>query len=140
MNFSDINWLASLVAFVAAFFASFFWFGPKTFYPIWWRAMGKNPEDVPGSSSSSMGLVFGLTALELFISAVVMTMVITVTGAAGSLTDGFVVGLIIGIAFAAAPSLGHRLFAGHGLKVWAIEVGSDVLNLALMGAIIAVMS
>jgi hypothetical protein len=140
MNFSDINWLASFVAFIAAFFASFFWFGPKTFYPIWWRAMGKNPEDVPGSSNMSMGVVFGLTALETFISAVVMTMVIAATGAAGSWIDGFRVGLIIGVAFAAAPSLGHRLFAQQGIKVWAIEVGSDVLNLALMGAIIAAMS
>ena len=35
-----------------------------------------------------------------------------------------------------AASLGHRLFAGYGVKVWLLEVGNDVLNFTLMGAIL----
>ena len=136
MDLSGLNWLAIAIAFVAAFIASFIWFGPKTFYPIWWQAMGRTPEDTPGSSS--MGVVFGLTALSTFIYTVVTAWVVHVAGA-HSLGAGAVTGFIIGAGVAATSSLGHRLFAGHGLKVWAIEVGSDVLNFVIIGAIVGVM-
>lgn len=44
-------------------------------------------------------------------------------------------GLIAGLLVAAA-SLGHRLFAGHGYRVWLIEVGNDVVNCVIAGAIL----
>jgi hypothetical protein len=137
MDFSTINWLGVLFAFLAGFVASFIWFGPKTFYPMWWRAMGKSPEEQPGSANN-MGTVFGLTAAGTFAAAVVTELLIDATHAAG-VGAGAMLGLVIGVGIAASTSLGHRLFAGQGLKVWAIEVGSDVLNLVLMGAILGAM-
>ncbi len=136
MVFVSVNWLGVLLAFLAGFVASFIWFGPKTFYTLWWKAMGKNPAEQPGSSN--MGVVFGLTAAGTFASALVMEVLVDATHTAG-LADGAILGLVVGIGIAAAASLGHRLFAGHGLKVWAIEVGSDILNLVLMGAILGAM-
>ena len=64
---------------------------------------------------------------------------LSLMGAAGesvSWWTGLVVGAILGVALAAAPALGHRLFSGQGLRVWLIESGADVLGLALMGAIL----
>ena len=49
---------------------------------------------------------------------------------------GLLAGLVVGIAVAAA-SLPHRLFAGHGIRVWALEIGNDLLNFALMGLILS---
>jgi hypothetical protein len=57
-----------------------------------------------------------------------------------SVTSGAMVGAFVGFGSAAATSLSHRLFAGHGLKVWLIEVGSDVLNATIVGAIIGLLS
>ncbi|MEY4323473.1 MAG: hypothetical protein RL410_1254 [Actinomycetota bacterium] len=136
MDFSTVNWLGVLIAFLAGFVASFIWFGPKTFYPMWWKAMGKTPGEQPGSSN--MGVVFGLTAAAIFASALVMELLIDATHTTGA-GAGATLGLIVGIGIAAAASLGHRLFAAQGLKVWAIEVGSDVLNLVLMGVILGAM-
>ena len=50
--------------------------------------------------------------------------------------EGGLVGLFLGLGLAAASSLSHRLFAGQGFKVWILEVGSDVVNLTIMGFII----
>jgi hypothetical protein len=36
----------------------------------------------------------------------------------------------------AATSLTNRLFAQHGLKVWAIEAGNHLIVLVLMGLIL----
>ena len=41
-----------------------------------------------------------------------------------------------GLAFAAMPALGHRLFSGQGFRVWLIECGGDVVGLAAMGLVI----
>jgi hypothetical protein len=127
-----------LIAVVVAFFANFLWFGPKTFYPVWARALGR-PED-QGGEGGNMALVFGLTLVGSVVMAVTMSWVLQ---AAGALYDtdigvgaGALVGALMGVGIAAAASLGHRLFAGQGLLVWAIEVGGDILGLTLMGAVL----
>jgi|GEM_PF-1812200 len=39
-------------------------------------------------------------------------------------------------AFVVVTNPWHRLFAGQGFRVWLLEVGSDVLNFGLMGAVL----
>lgn len=132
----ELNWLALLIGFVVAFAAGALWFGPKTFFPVWWKAMGKGDE-TPGGGN--MGLVFGLTAVGALVQVIAVASVIhfvaLATGPVGPV-GGALAGLLLGVGFAAASSLSHRLFAGQGLRVWAIEVGSDVLNYTLVGLII----
>ncbi len=43
----------------------------------------------------------------------------------------------MGVGFAAATVLSHKLFGGFSLKVWVLEVGQDIVSLAAMGAVIA---
>ena len=137
----NINWLGVVLATFSAFASGAIWFGPKTFFPIWWRAMGRDETtEVPGSGN--MGVIFGSTFAGQFVQALGMAALI---GKLNEISDvtvgcGFVTGLVVGLCFAAAPALSHRLFAGHGFKVWLIEVSNDVINLALMGAIIAAVS
>lgn len=133
LDFAAINWLAVVVAFLANFIAGAIWFGPKTFFPVWWKAMGKKPEEQPGTSN--MAVVFGSTAVAAFVATVVMSLLVHATGA-HSAGSGALLGLAAGVGLAAAPSLSHRLFGGHGFKVWFIEVGSDILNLVIVGAIL----
>ncbi len=133
----ELNWLAILVAFVVAFLAGALWFGPKTFFPVWWKAMGRSDAEQPGGGN--MAVVFGLTAVGALVQVVAVASVIYFVGLATAPVGplgGALTGLLLGVGFAAASSLSHRLFAGHGLKVWIIEVGSDVLNYTLVGLII----
>jgi len=140
MTFPEINVLAVVLATVSAFVVGFIWFGPKTFFPIWWRAMGRDGE--PGDNSS-MGLVFGLTVVGALIQAVALAIVIGWAKSSGDDMNwlyGAVVGLVVGVGIAAASSLSHRLFAGQRLLVWVIEAGGDITALTVMGAIIGAMS
>ena len=128
-----------LVAVIVAFFANYAWFGPKTFYPVWARALGQSDRQ-PGEGSN-MALVFGLTLLGSVVMAVTMSWVLQAAAALYradiSVGAGALIGALMGVGIAAAASLGHRLFAGQGLLVWAIEVGGDILGLTLMGAVLA---
>jgi hypothetical protein len=40
------------------------------------------------------------------------------------------------LGFVAPTNLVNKLFAGHGLKIWAIEAGNHFVNLVLFGAIL----
>jgi hypothetical protein len=135
----ELNVLVVLMAAVVGFAIGAFWFGPRTFYPIWWKLMGKSPDVEPGSSN--MFAVFGLSALASLVQAAVLWLLLTsIDQASGPMGwfGGLAVGSLVGVGFAAATSISHRLFAGAGLRVWMLEVGQDIVSLAAMGAIIGV--
>lgn len=134
----DIVWWSPLIAALVAFFVNFAWFNGKTFYPAWVRALGRNPEDPP-TGSVSMGAAFGGVIVSLLVQAYGLAIIIALREGSGTHVGpirGLVIGALVGIIFAAMPSLGHRLFSQQGFKVWFIECGADVVGLAVMGLII----
>lgn len=136
-----VPWFGVWVAVIVAFFANYLYFGPKTMFPVWWRAMGRSSDEKPGGQN--MPLVFVLMVVALFVQAITLSWVLQATLALYDLTDisllnGALVGLGMGVAFAALTSFGHRMFAGQGPKVWLIEIGGDLLGLVLMGAVLSI--
>jgi hypothetical protein len=113
------------------------WFGPKTFFPIWWKILGKSPEEQPGSSN--MAYVFGMTFLGVFASVFGLAFVFQLAEAANGPMDwisGALLGSLLGLLIGGGASLSHRMFAGQGFKIWMLEVGNDVVALAAAGAIL----
>lgn len=134
----EFNWLAWILSSIVGIAIGAIWFGPKSFFPLWWKFMGKDPNENPGSSN--MGLIFGLTFLGAFVQSAVMSAVISLAeDATGGLDwfGGLATGALMGVGFSAATVLSHKLFGGISLKVWLLEVGQDIVSLAAMGAIIA---
>jgi hypothetical protein len=141
MIFAELNWLAVAVAALAQFTIGGIWFGPKTFYPIWMKAMGKEipTERTDKIGGVNAGLAFGLTFLGQLIQVITLAVFIELAtkvdptfGALG----GLAAGALLGFGIAAASSLSHRLFANAGLKVWIIEVAQDIVALAIGGLIL----
>lgn len=124
------------LAALATFVSGFIWFGPKTFFPVWWKAMGHSAPLDP--KTFNMGKVFGGTLVGVIAQAFVCDVILTGVRAGQpslSIGQGAAWGFHLGLV-AAAASLSHRLFAGHGFTAWILEVGNDVLNFTLMGAIL----
>jgi hypothetical protein len=139
VSFDTLPWPAVIVSIVVVFVSGLTWFSRRGFFPAWWSAMGKGEGDVPGVGQS-MPVVFGLTLVGIVIQAVAMALVVGLAhDALGDvdLLSGISLGLVVGLAVSGA-ALGHRLFAGHGLRVWLLEVGNDLLNFVLMGLIYAI--
>lgn len=136
MSFS-VDLVAWLAASAVNFIGGFVWFGPKTFFPVWWKAMGKGEDEKPGTEN--MGAVFGLTTLGVLVQTYVLAAVLGSLGVSG-VAAGAAAGFTLAVGLAAFTSLSHRMFAGQGVKVWLIEVSSDVLNLTLAGAVIGLLA
>lgn len=141
--FDGISWIGVIAAGFVGTVSGGLWFGPKTFFPLWWRLMGypRDSDRKPGGNVP-MGVVFGSTFVAQVIQAGAMAVVIGLAARSGITTafgvvDGLLVGLIVGVGFTASAPLGHRLFGGHGFGVWALEVSNDILNCMLMGGILA---
>ena len=137
MDFGSINWLAVVVCVVVSMISGSLWYNPKTFFPIWWKGIGRsgNPGEAPGMREG-MAMTWGLTILSSFVQAIAMAFMVK---AIGSTTAGVgaMTGFMLWLGFIAPTYLVNKLFAGHGLKVWAIEVGNHLVNFLLFGAILA---
>jgi len=139
MNFGSVNWLAVIACVVVSMLSGSIWYNPKTFFPIWWKGIGKNEGDRPGGSGS-MSMTWGLTILSSFVQAVAMAFMVTAMGGlmpgGVSLVSGAATGFMLWLGFIAPTYLVNKLFAGLGLTVWAIEVGNHLVNFVLFGAIL----
>jgi len=136
--FYGINFWAVFAAAIASFVIGAVWFGPKTFYPIWWKALGKSPDEQPGTAN--MGAVFALTFVGVLLSCLGLAVVINFANSAfGEMNwlSGVFLGALLGLLIGGGASLSHRMFSGQGLKVWLLEVGNDVVALTVAGAILA---
>lgn len=136
MDLSDINILAVVVAGVAGFVANFLWFGPLKMYDRWNKALGRTepltPADMPPAPQ-----LFGLTLLAMIAQAATLALVLFAVYDTPSIGQGVCIGATLGLGFSAASSLGHRMFSAQGLKVWAIEIGADVVVAAIIGTVVA---
>jgi hypothetical protein len=122
---------------VVTVFISSFWFGPKLFFPLWWRGMGKSESDKPGAGQN-MGVVFGLTFVASFIQPLFVAVLLHALYPQGpSIAEGIGASLFLGVGIVAASSLGNKLFAGFRSSVWLLETGNHLLNYTLYGIILA---
>ena len=137
MNLFSINWLAVLVCVLISMFSGSIWYNPKTFFNVWWRGIGKGPDDVPGAGSS-MALVWGFTLLSSLVQAIFMGLAVSITGnlwGGSTVVSGALTGFLLWLGFIAPTYLVNKLFAGHGFKIWAIEAGNHLVNFLLFGAV-----
>ena len=138
MNFGSINWLAVLACVVASMIVGGVWFAPKTFFPIWWKAIGKSDKDDASQSSLPMGLVWGLIVFCAFVQATFMALMVNAMGSmngGATLASGAMAGFMLWLGFVAPSSLTNKLFADR-LKAWVLEAGNHLITFVVMGAIL----
>jgi hypothetical protein len=147
--FSQYNLLAVLVSSIVCFIIGAVWFGPKTFYPIWMKALGR---EVPTERIKMTGgetlLMFGGTYVAALIQVSTLGIIVAAARLLHPVTwgTGLFLGFLFSVGLGAFASLSHRMFAQpdakvyKSLKVWLIEVGQDVVCLTIAGAILGAWS
>jgi nucleoside recognition membrane protein YjiH len=136
MAFPPVDWVAIVLCLILGVVSGSIWFNPKTFFPMWWRGMGKSDQDQPGAGQN-MGIVFGLTFGATLVQAIgLATMVGMVYPQGYSVIQAVSVGVLVWAGIIAPTSLVNKLFAGHHLSSWLIETSNHLLNMCLFGVVL----
>lgn len=129
----SINYLAVVVAALAAMVLGFAWYSPALFSRMWVKEMGKTEEDF----KQGAGAGYAWAAVAALVTAYVLSHFVDYANAV-TLADGAKTGLWAGLGLVATAMFTTNLFSGSSTKLWLINAGYQVVNLVIMGMILAV--
>lgn len=135
MNLLTINWLAVAVCVVLSMVIGSIWFGPKTFFPAWWTAIGKRADEEPKGSPLTWVLMILTSFLQVLFLAFVVTGMAGALPGQPTLLSGAATGFVVWLGFIAPANLMNKLFANH-YKAWAIEAGHHLVAMVVYGAVL----
>ena len=106
LDFASINYLAVLVATLAAYFFGALWYSPFLFGKTWMTALGKSKEELP---APTLPMVIGF--ILTFVTALGLALLIEGLGIT-TLFNGILLALVVAIAFIATNTLSEYLYSG----------------------------
>jgi uncharacterized protein DUF1761 len=143
MSFAGMNYLAVIIAAVAAWLAGAAWYGALA--KPWVAAQGKTMEEFKAARAAKHGSPAGYAPFIIaFLAELVMAWVLAgIVGHLGvgqvTLRNGMISALLVWIGFVVTTLAVNYAFGGRGLKLAAIDAGHWLLVLLVQGAIIGAM-
>ncbi len=134
-TWTDVNWLAVLVAALAYFVIGAVWYAPPVFGAMWMAAGGMTREQTEGGPPAA---IFAVPLVGSVLAALAIGMLAVASGT-DTLSEGIVLGFIVAIGFALAISLVTATFESTKPKpmLWgAVNAGYHIVGTVVAGAII----
>ena len=129
----DVNWLAVLVAGVAAMLIGALWFSPWLFARPWMRAIGKTQEEIAASGSAKVG--YAVAAVSSLVVAFVLSWIVDWADA-DTVVEGAATALLVWIGFVATTLAVNTAFGGRGWTLYLIDAGHFLAVFVVVGAIV----
>jgi hypothetical protein len=134
MGLFSFKWWIVPICVVFSMINGSVYYNPKTLFGPWWKVVG-NGKEQPGSGNMAgvwIATIIAAAVKAIFVGAAVNafgSILGEVTVATGLLTAVLLTGVL-------APAyLVNKMFAGHGVKVWAIEVGNHLIDFLAYGVL-----
>ncbi len=131
-NLIQVNYLAVVLSAVAAMIVGGIWYGPL-FGKEWMKLVGMSKANV---NKKEMPKLYGIMFLGVLVEAFILSHFIHYAGAY-TLFNGIKTGVWAWIGFVGVVMLGNYMFAKRPLKLFYIDAGYALVNLMIMGAILA---
>ena len=135
MSLPHVDYLAVLVCGVVIFLLGGVWYSKLLFAKPWVALMGKSEEEMK-ASAGPMPLNFLIAFLCGAVSAYVLAAFLNHHQPL-TLARGARIGAACWLGFTAPPSLATAVFSQTPKKLWAINVGYDLVSYVLAGMILA---
>ena len=130
----DVNWLAIIIAAIAAFAIGALWYSPMLFGRQWMAAHGHTPEKM-AAMQSSMGKTYAFSFITYVIMAMVIALLVALTGAT-SAAQGIVLAVLAWLGFGFTIGLNTNLYSDKPAAAFMIDAGYQFIHVVVMGAII----
>lgn len=134
-----INYLAVLIAAVAAMVVGFLWYGPL-FGKKWMAEIGATPDQIEAAKAKGMGKTYAMMIVSTLIMSYVMahSMVFAIEYLKiGGLAAGFQGGFWNWLGFVMPVTLGSVLWDGKSWTYWFITAGYYLVSFIIMATILA---
>ena len=128
--FADINWLAVIVATIAAFVLGGLWYSKALFGNTWMLEVGLTEE---AAAQGNMPVTFGGSFVLQLLAATGLAVFL---GPESTWLAGVQMGLWVGVLWVATAYGVTYLFEQRSLRLWMINAGYYVVLYSFMGAII----
>lgn len=132
----DINYLAVLVAAVASFVIGMIWYSPALFGKAWMKAGGMTEKSMKAHKKNMGMKVFVSIVASLIMASVLAHFIKYLT--ATTFAEGMQTGFWLWLGFIATISLGSVLWENKSVKFYLINAGFRLVELLVMGGILAV--
>src|SRR5258708_5510445 len=129
-----INYLAVVVAAVAAFALGGVWYSPLLFAKLWVNAHGYSEEQVKAMQKSA-GKAYGVSLVCQWLIALALAVLVGYLHLE-HLSQGLKLGLLAWVGFAFPLGLMANMFTEKRITVFYIDTGYQLVYLLIMGAII----
>lgn len=131
--FSELNWLAVIVATIAWFAFSAIWYSVPPLSKAWQNASKVDmAEDGP-----PLALLFIPTLIGYFVTTVVIGLIVEAIGIT-EVGDGVVLGIVLGIGFGAVSALVTQVYERKGSNYWLINGLNAVIAYVIVSVILTV--
>jgi hypothetical protein len=139
MTFGSVNYVAVLVAAIAAWLAGAAWYG--AFGRTWMAAWGITPEMKQASMQQPGAYLPFIYAFagEVIMAWTLAGVMIHATGSQGSVRAGLISGALCWLGFVMPVTLVNYSFARRSMRLVLIDCGHWLVVLLLMGAILGAM-
>lgn len=129
----ELNWVAVLAATVAAFAVGAVWYSKALFAKPWMKGAGLKEKDIE-QADMVKSMVSGV--VTTFIGAVAFAVLFDVLALDGVL-DGALLGVMVAVGFIGTNKVMHNMFELKPTDYTVITVSGDIVTLAVMGAVLA---
>ena len=131
---ATVNYLAVVVAALAAFFLGALWYSPALFAKQWMKAHGYTEDKIKEMQKSAMPAY--LVSLVCYVVMAYVLAVFIATMNVASATGGMCAGLLAWLGFAATLGLTANMFSEKKIATFFLDAGYQLVHLLVMGAIL----
>ncbi len=128
-----VNYVAVVIAAVAAMILGFVWYGKMLFGKSWMKLTGMAEAD---AKRGNMTALYGSMFVGALVEAYVLSHFIHYAGAY-TLVNGVKTGIWAWLGFVGPVMMGNYMFSKRPMKLFYIDGGYALVNLMVMGAILA---
>ncbi len=128
MTILGLNLIGIVVATIIGMILGALWYSPLLFGKQWMESLGKTPETLGSATGPMIGSIIASLMTAIGISIIYSFSLIEV----GSLSQGIVFGLTLGVLIIFPAMLSDNLFCGWGNRLLIIQSGYRALSVLLM--------
>ncbi len=128
-----VNYIAVAIAAVLAMVVGSVWYSKALFGKQWMKLTGVSSDS---AKKGNMSMLYGIMFVGALVEAYVLAHFVHYAGAY-SLINGIKTGVWAWLGFVLTTSLANSMFEGRPMKLLYINAGYALVNLMIMGAVIA---